>query len=543
MLTGLVAFALFGRYGFNPTDEGFVNAAADRVLRGQVPHVDFIWPRPAGSAYLHAPELLLPLPGILTSRAIALAEICAYTILLGVLVLRRPPWRWGLTASLVGVAAIVLNLHTMPLMSWPTIDGILLVAAGSLLLQSALDSGGVGRLMLAFLLLGAAMTLKQSFWPAPVFGLVWLVAASPRRQLLKHSVAAVIGSLVIPGLYVLNLARAAGVDEMLLQFGSVKPIVGIDLLMVVSDAVGTAGLAVLVVASIFVIGPWPSSMAMRATPVLVPAIVVGGVVAGLGLDLGGEWAAVLFWLVVVSVAVRSWRDRRVDWAGLVLVGTGWMVSLSLGVETPSLMGGSLAAYLIFRPLQGLVADPSAPRGMVRVAGLSAAALLIVLTVPAFVHARLTQVYRDRPVAELTASLGTVHPDWAGVRTNPTTAEYFRELVDCVARFPAAWVAVLPDNPVVYPHLSLRNPFPADWVIPLEIAGSQDRFISAAAELDRRGNYLVLVQRVAAHHLPRVDSLGPSHRNPWRDPTFGAAVEAELTGRRIACGDFVAIWSP
>src|SRR5688572_4522327 len=116
ILIGVVIFAAFGRYGFNPTDEGFVNGVAYRVLNGEIPHRDFIWGRPVGSAYLHAPELLFPSPGLMTSRAVALAEIIAYSLLLAVLVVRRWHWQWSLAQIGIVVVSILVNLHTMPLM-------------------------------------------------------------------------------------------------------------------------------------------------------------------------------------------------------------------------------------------------------------------------------------------------------------------------------------------------------------------------------------------------------------------------------------------
>ena len=57
LLTSVCHF-LFSKYGFNPTDEGFVLSAANRVMHGQIPHVDFSSVRPLGYAYLHIPELL-----------------------------------------------------------------------------------------------------------------------------------------------------------------------------------------------------------------------------------------------------------------------------------------------------------------------------------------------------------------------------------------------------------------------------------------------------------------------------------------------------
>jgi hypothetical protein len=58
--------AAVGRLGFNPTDEGFVLAGSYRILHGQVPHLDFISPRPAGSLVIHVLDFaLFPLPLLL----------------------------------------------------------------------------------------------------------------------------------------------------------------------------------------------------------------------------------------------------------------------------------------------------------------------------------------------------------------------------------------------------------------------------------------------------------------------------------------------
>ncbi len=58
LMAALVCHFLFSAYGFNPTDEGFVLSATNRVWHGQVPHADFSSVRPLGYAYLHIPELL-----------------------------------------------------------------------------------------------------------------------------------------------------------------------------------------------------------------------------------------------------------------------------------------------------------------------------------------------------------------------------------------------------------------------------------------------------------------------------------------------------
>jgi hypothetical protein len=55
-LAGLFA-GRAGRFGFGPTDQGFVLSLSWRVLNGAIPHVDLISARPLGSAYLFVPRL------------------------------------------------------------------------------------------------------------------------------------------------------------------------------------------------------------------------------------------------------------------------------------------------------------------------------------------------------------------------------------------------------------------------------------------------------------------------------------------------------
>jgi len=49
----------FSPLGFDPSGDGAVLAEGRRLLAGQIPHRDFISFRPAGSAFLHLPEVIL----------------------------------------------------------------------------------------------------------------------------------------------------------------------------------------------------------------------------------------------------------------------------------------------------------------------------------------------------------------------------------------------------------------------------------------------------------------------------------------------------
>src|SRR5215213_4496128 len=73
-LAGFIV-ARIGRFGFNPSDQGFVLSLAWRVVNGAIPHLDVVSPRPLGSAYLHSVDFLLPAPLFIASGFVTTVEV------------------------------------------------------------------------------------------------------------------------------------------------------------------------------------------------------------------------------------------------------------------------------------------------------------------------------------------------------------------------------------------------------------------------------------------------------------------------------------
>jgi hypothetical protein len=61
---------IFSKYGFNPTDEGFILHISNCLFHQQIPHLDFVSIRPVGSAIVHLPELYFKQNLFLASRCI-----------------------------------------------------------------------------------------------------------------------------------------------------------------------------------------------------------------------------------------------------------------------------------------------------------------------------------------------------------------------------------------------------------------------------------------------------------------------------------------
>jgi hypothetical protein len=132
-----------------------------------------------------------------------------------------------------------------------------------------------------------------------------------------------------------------------------------------------------------------------------------------------------------------------------------------------------------------------------------------------------------------------------VRTNAITAQYMEQIADCVRRFPARRVAVVPANAAVYPALRLHDPFPIDWMLPQDFRGSYARLLGAVDALNREGDYLVLFQTQGGSFLaslPQLVDATPSTPifHYGDDRATPVEIFERLKGERTPCGSFIAV---
>ncbi|WP_410591602.1 hypothetical protein [Amycolatopsis sp. lyj-23] len=564
LLLALATEFRVGRFGFHPTDQGFILAQAWRVLHGEVPHADIISARPLGSAVLHVADYALPMPLFFGSSFLSMVEIIVATIAFATLVTRRRVLEWGPGMTAMVAAASLINLNAFPLMAWHTVDGIALTACGAWALDAGLGSGRALARRGGLVLLGCAVFVKQSFALAAVIGVLWLLlhpatragalrTASWWRRLVLDLLA-----LGAPGLvYVTWVSLGGGFAEMVEQLTGGVPAYGERLLGLwlddpevltrapVRELSFFAAIAVVLLAvrlpgdRLGAAGRVASWVLVLAGATAVVWTVVDGRFTG-----SSRWADVLWWILAVSVPVYAAVRRKVPWAGLLVLATGFMTSLSWGNDTPTLLTGTLALTALLLLSHLVPPRPRlARRWVTATAGLTAVAVCGWVVVARHDQAGYFDVGHDR----LTEDLGAVTPAMAGIRTNPSTFTFVRQIRDCLDRFPAARTAILPDSPFAYPAFGLRNPFPLEWPLPLEVVGSAPgRMLATADRLNREGGYLVLFEtdsfRMLATGGPVPESI------PADTPVFDylgleKAIQARLTGRVVTCGSFVGKYAP
>ncbi|MEU8638756.1 hypothetical protein AB0C38_41770 [Amycolatopsis sp. NPDC048633] len=564
VLLALATELRVGRFGFHPSDQGFILAQAWRVLHGEVPHADIISARPLGSAVLHVADYALPMPLFFGSSFLSMIEIIVATIAFATLVTRRRVLEWGPGMTAMVAAASLINLNAFPLMAWHTVDGIALTACGAWALDAGLSGDRAFARRGGLVLLGCAVFVKQSFALAAVIGVLWLLlhpatrAGALRTARWWRRLVLDLLALGAPGLvYVAWVSLGGGFAEMVEQLTGGVPAYGERLLglwledpEVLTQAPFRelsffAAIAVVLLA-VRLPGDRLGAAGRAASWVLVlagAAAVVWTVVDG-RFTGSSRWADVLWWIVAVSVPVNAAVRRRVPWAGLLVLATGFMTSLSWGNDTPTLLTGTLALTALL--LLSHVVPPRprlARRWVTATAGLTAVAVCGWVVVARHDQAAYLDLGHDR----LTADLGDVSPAMSGIRTNPSTFTYVRQIRDCVGRFPAPRTAVLPDNAFAYPAFGLRNPFPLEWPLPLEIVGdAPQRMLAEADELNREGGYLVLFQTVPTRLLATggpVPAAVPADTPVFTYLGLEKAIQDRLTGRVVTCGSFVGKYAP
>jgi hypothetical protein len=312
-----------------------------------------------------------------------------------------------------------------------------------------------------------------------------------------------------------------------------RPIFGRDLVheMLTNGDLARSAVVVVLLVALVAADSRPPRWIGTMLRVVVTVVVVGTALQQ-HLQLYGTWGDQLEEIVGIVVLWHMYRRRRVDWPGIAVVSTGWMVSLSWGYAVPNLVAGGLVLLAVIRIWDGhqVATRPGALVSvLVSVAVFGATAAV-------FVHTRRTNIYRDRPASQLTFPLSRIAPDFGSIRTNPDTGAYLSDMKACISQMPASRVALLPNNAAMYPVLHLHDPLPLDWLWIDEIGGSQAQILRAARSLDQQGDYLVLFETQDASVVPMVGlQPGPA---PLASDILGV-----LRGRQTRCGPFVAVYSP
>lgn len=499
LLAPLACHFCFSWIGFNPTDDGWLQAVAQRIACGEVPHRDFISVRPVLSAVFN-----VPLAAWGGDHIIWLSRLAGWLAMAGISVLwarlavpdglsDRPAAAFGVPLALYG-CAFLLNAHTFPVMAWHSLDGMLWCSVA----VATAVRGTRWSWRLAYLAVGVAALCRQNFAGfLPV-----LMLASPRSA---RSPAVLWAAIPPVAYFTIMVALGAGRDFVAQILPTGGWFVRVALLPYARQPAFLGPAALGIGAALLMAGRRPAASRLGD---LVPAAILAAAGAAAAVALGcGPSAFRLFGFGLFGlagglalVALRRPlpdRDRLLVVAGL---GLAWCAAISVGYNSPALAAG-IVFLCLWRLLPALrPAGAQRPRGLT----LALAATCLAVGV-AFVYARRQYPYRDRPAASLRRNAGDVMWGAAGLYTNDTTYAVLRDLQQLRARFrrEGRIYAILTDFPAAWLRAGERNPLPAPWAQTTELAANSDliaRVLGSLYLLPAEGR--IIVQRFRTGDLGR-----------------------------------------
>lgn len=503
-LTAAVCHLLFSRLGFNLADEGFILAGARRILDGQVPHLDFISIRPAGSHILWAP--LVALGGDCTiwiSRFAPWMQFAAIAWIWALLFERAIKIRVSIFLKIaIGLAGFLLSVNGFPIMPWHTLDAIFFSSLGAFLCASSSN----GRRLAGFLLVGAAPLFRLNFLPMILACLIlfdgwrrprfWAAAIAPSAAYVIYLCVngAFADAVIQLGAYT-NFFQA-GVERYLLSSWFLAGL-GIGLAFAVSSysrrravrVLGSFGL--LAIQFFFVFGLFVSA-----------STEIPGIFYDWSFLAFGSAAGLSILLLLKSVLAKKVQPAfAVSAAALA---AAWCSSISIGANSPCLMMGQLCTGLSFFSIATIsrsngTEEAARNSGALKAAAAVAIACLLLSSAAVFVFVRQNSIYCDMPASELDCALDGVFPGADMIKTNRVTCSILLDLEEAkeIARAAGKKYCILPDCAANWISDPQQNPLCVDW--PQWIELGNDALLERAKDniSEQRGGLSIIVQKFMA----------------------------------------------
>ncbi len=430
LLLTLICHLLFSSYGFNPTDEGFVLSATNRVLHGQIPHLDFSSVRPLGYAYLHIPELLICKSCFfMISRFVFWLE----NVLIAFLWIRFVLRSININISafnfyLLTIIAFIFNVHYFPCSVLHTIDGLLFCLIGLNIISTQKKYSFTG-----FFFIGFATLCKQNY----LLILPISVMLFNRNEWIKN----LITGLVPIALYIGIISLYGGFNDIRTQLTGHNELfeVGfknyfINIYLYIGIAICFLSKKIKVLSFLFSIGLFLMMTVLLATN-----------------HYHGNLTFIIFGVLLVEL----WDDiayRKIVFLGLVIA---WSVSISVGYNTPALFAGGCLTLILLKWNKEYLFSNNKMLVAFSIVGLGV-----------FYFVRTTNNYRENSATQLTYKIDNLVEGGCCIKTNKNTYAVLKELDSL--KHTNAGIIVLPDFTACNIMHSHQSPIGTEWPNKTEI---------------------------------------------------------------------------
>ena len=466
LLFVILYFLIYGSYGFNDADDGYVLALSWRVVNGEIPYRDFYLIRPPLSVLLHSMSLYLIPPNyqIIFERFLSYLLIALSSLFCSFAIDRAFDLKsLHLNKYLLATVGFVFSVHNFSPMPWYTVDGIFFASSGILILirHTSKVSIAIGSLFLF-----ASALCKQPFYLMPVAGIFLVFKMT--RQWSKTLVYTISLSLNII-LFLTVLAKFDALSDFLeMTSGSTK----------IRDLISAGFLSYVRVDSIYLILPlffWLISKKFgkhfiyEKSQELVPYFLISILLLYPLLRFiisfyirnpeynpeysdffRDETARILFLLTVAYIIEVFEIERRYILLSFLTL-LSWCAGISWGLATPVLFSAPLIfVFFLFSKRYFHIENMS------RLAVFT----LILGTITYFTAYQ--KPYCNPARKELKYELSDIFPKFGCIKAGPLTYEKYAEFKDLVEEYGTNF-KTLPGMPLSNFLTNTKSPIALDWV--------------------------------------------------------------------------------
>ena len=512
-LTLLILIAIYliyfwntdAKFGFSPTDEARILGYIKRISNGDIPHLDFIFPHLAGTAYLYYFLNFLDTSVIFIQRLLGVINLAIYSYLFLRLSNENFQKQNLLIKFLLFFFSFNINIHVFSLYIWSTSDAILFSVFASFLISSTRKYKKIG-----FIVLGSIPILKSGFIFSTLFLFIYFILKE--KFLSKQQVYYSTCFSIVPLLYIGFLLFNSGLNQMFFELFELPKFwnrwftaLGIfDFRLIFFTFLLTLPFYFIhktffkldFIYLIFISTYTMVSLEDYSVIAQKPRFFIFSVF-------------VLIAIVFQKQFSKNIRDFELPFLLCVLLGfsstlsDGWAVSLWIN--------GSILSLCLLLILSNSTFLNNLDSNFYKTNLLSIAMILILFTNIFLVNKQSRDNYNYRDLNDnnlLTYNLNDINKYYGNIYTSQQNYIYLSSMQECITSLDTKNIAVYPDNPYIYSMYDLNNPLIFDRYEGYFISGdyADTRLYENIDELNSSNEltFAILLQTYPASKIIEVD---------------------------------------
>lgn len=505
---------IHGKFGFIPRDEARVLGLAQRISNGEIPHRDFMYQTLMGSAYLHYFHLLIPSFNVQIQRIVSILMFQGYSLLL--LNLSDKYKSLDIFSKILLFAiSTILNIHYYEFTIWPTIDGIFVIALGSLLIFKYKKYNIFG-----FLMIGLSPLFKTPFYVSVFFIVVFstvIIEKFSFENFIKKSFISGLPTIM----YILYISAYGGFTKLIeetvnqpsykwelvnswihhLGFYE-KRLIPLSFLLVLLITLQLKNKENVLKLSLF-------SLATMAF--IINILDFGSMTYKPIINLLNLFFCFIYFVkffkkkypdtfiaFVVCYSIEFGAMMSVGWRyGLYVSGTV-LVLILISVINFEVIAKKISEKSRFTQNSSAIKNLLIPVLFI---------LVFLIPIKDMILFQWNYIYVDKPREELVFNLNDLESErYGNIYTSNTVYKYLESIEYCLDKYDTKRISIFPDNPLLYFIYDLENPIPVDWLT-ASVSMTQDYYPRRIKEVIDSPGYvgsIILLQSYKVSKLPTID---------------------------------------